>query len=277
MINDYIFKLSDGEELDIDLYGADLPVDSPLIVYVHGFKGFKDWGFVHPLAEYLSERGFVVLTFNFSHNGVGRGSVDFNELDKFSRNTFSREVEELSQLIDVLSTGSSGTRKSDRIGLLGHSRGGAITLLAAARKPQVKAVATWSSVSHLDRYSPQQIESWRQCGHFEVINQRTKQVLRLGIGLLEDVEQNIRGSLNIEKAVRSLQRPLFVVHGEQDESVPASEAGEIVEWSDRSSSELLLVRDQGHTFGVVHPYAGSNPSFDVVLERTEAFFRKHLS
>jgi pimeloyl-ACP methyl ester carboxylesterase len=101
--------------------------------------------------------------------------------------------------------------------------------------------------------------------------------MRLGIDLLDDVEWNIGGSLNVEKAVRELQQPLLVIHGEQDESVPVSEAREIIEWSHQSSGELFLVPNQGHTFGIVHPYAGSNTSFDAVLERTETFFREHLA
>jgi len=39
-------------------------------VYVHGFKGFKDWGFVPYIGETFASKGFAFLTFNFSHNGI---------------------------------------------------------------------------------------------------------------------------------------------------------------------------------------------------------------
>jgi hypothetical protein len=55
------------------------------IIFVHGFKGFKDWGFGPYLAKYLSTKGFFVITFNFSHNGVSIPMDEFTELDKFAQ------------------------------------------------------------------------------------------------------------------------------------------------------------------------------------------------
>jgi pimeloyl-ACP methyl ester carboxylesterase len=140
----------------------------------------------------------------------------------------------------------------------------------------VGAVVTCSAVSHFSRYNEKQIEQWRNQGYYEVINQRTGQVMRLGLELLEDIEANHDGRLSIERAVRSLDRPLLVIHGEDDESVPSAEAREIISWSDPDRSELLLLKGTGHTFGAVHPYAGKTAAFETVLNRTSAFLSKHL-
>ena len=53
---------------------TDLVYDSsiklgPLIIFCHGYKGFKDWGAWPLLSEALAASGFVVIKFNFSHNG----------------------------------------------------------------------------------------------------------------------------------------------------------------------------------------------------------------
>ena len=41
----------------------------PVIIFVHGFKGFKDWGHFNLLMDYFVQQGFVFVKFNFSHNG----------------------------------------------------------------------------------------------------------------------------------------------------------------------------------------------------------------
>ncbi len=98
MKKDYEYICSDGEILRVTSYGEN---NSRCIVYVHGFKGFKDWGFVPYIGQFLVVIGFFVLTFNFSYNGIGENATEFTELEKFAKNTFSREQRELSELIDA--------------------------------------------------------------------------------------------------------------------------------------------------------------------------------
>lgn len=272
----YTLQTADDFPLQVTVYGDELPPVAPLVIFTHGFKGFKDWGFVPPLAEYLSGRGFFVVTFNFSHNGIGSSPAVFERLDLFERNTFSRETSELTQIVNAVREGRLGIARQAPLGVIGHSRGGAITLLTAATLPEVKAVVTWSSVSHLYRYSEKQVELWRSQGFLEVVNQRTQQVMRLGLGLLEDIAQHRDNTLSVEQAVARLDKPLLIIHGEQDEGVPVSEARELHSWSDQSSSELLIVPQTGHTFGAVHPWTGSTPEFTQVLERTGDFFANSL-
>jgi predicted alpha/beta-fold hydrolase len=100
MNNDFILETADKEKLGITVYGIDGSfAGKPCLIYVHGFKGFKDWGFIPFAAEYFAERGFLVITFNFSHNGINGNKLVFTELDKFANNTFSREISELKEVI----------------------------------------------------------------------------------------------------------------------------------------------------------------------------------
>jgi len=41
--------------------------DAPVVIFAHGFKGFKDWGTHNLVANYFAEHGFRYLKFNFSH------------------------------------------------------------------------------------------------------------------------------------------------------------------------------------------------------------------
>lgn len=276
MIEDFKLKSSFGNNINITCYGSEHLNASPCLIYVHGFKGFKDWGFVPYLASYFSINGFCVLTFNFSHNGVGSSFNDFDELDKFAKNTISLEISELSDLVDAYRSGFFGKDVDGRIGFIGHSRGGAVSLLTAIKKPEVNVVSVWCSVAKLDRYTERQKSEWRQRGYVEVLNSRTKQLMRMNVSLLEDIEKNKDGSLNIENAVKNLSKPLLIVHGEQDLTVPLKEAEQIFEWSDKSRAKFVLIPATGHTFNVEHPFSRSNDKLEMVLEKTNEFFKKSL-
>lgn len=267
---------SDGEKLSVTTFGGRPGKDARCVIYAHGFKGFKDWGFVPYIGEYLSARGFFVVTFNFSHNGVGDNPVEFTELEKFARNTYSREIRELSEIVDAVKGGVFGPISKPRVGLLGHSRGGGITLLTTAFKRDIAAAAVWSSVSTFDRYSEEHKQQWRRDGYYEVINARTGQVMHLNIALLDDFEINRDDLHNIEQAVRKITCPLLVVHGEQDESVSVAEGREIHFWAGPEKSELMVVKGTGHTFDAKHPFEGGNPKLDAALEKTAGFFDRHL-
>lgn len=275
MKKDFILKTKKDNILRISTYLND-DIKNPCLVYVHGFKGFKDWGFVPYLGEYFSNNGFFVITFNFSHNGVGKSLTEFDELDNFAKNTISLEVEELNEIIDSYSSGFFGERKNQKIGIIGHSRGGAITLLTGSQRHDVHAVAVWASISKIDRYSDDQKVNWIKKGFTDVLNNRTNQMMKLGIELLNDIELNKQSTLNIENAVKNMNKPLFISHGNQDTSVSISESKEIYNWANKDITTFLEIPETSHTFNIAHPFAGSNSKFDFLLEETNLFFQKHL-
>ncbi len=277
MKKDFILETPSSDVIRVSTFENEDTKVKPCIIYVHGFKGFKDWGFVPYLAEYYSQCGFLVITFNFSNNGVGNSLTEFDELEKFAKNTISREVEELGLVVNSYKNAIFTSNVSEKVGILGHSRGGGVSLILASQKSEISAVAVWASISKFDRYTKKQIDSWKKDGFTEVLNSRTNQMMKLGIELLNDIEANKHDSLNIKKAVRNLNKPLFIAHGDQDTSVPFVEAEEIYSWADKDLTTFLEIPAAGHTFDVVHPFDGSNPKFDLLLTKTNSFFQKYLS
>jgi len=267
---------SQNEKIRITTYGYENAGKVPCIILVHGFKGFKDWGFGPYIGEFLSEQGFFVITFNFSHNGVGDSLTEFTELDKFAKNTFSLEIDELNEIISSYLNGDFCYVNNKNIGLLGHSRGGAISILTGCKNDSVNAVSTWAAVSILDRYSERQKEKWKEKGVFEVINTRTNQVMKLNVCLLEDIEKNGESYLNIEKSVKNLNKPFLIAHGKQDLAVPFEEAEKIFEWAGKKNTEFYSIDSTGHTFDIQHPFKGSNQKFDALLNKTSEFFKSNL-
>jgi dipeptidyl aminopeptidase/acylaminoacyl peptidase len=275
----FTLRASDGETLYCDArFPADAKGPLPIVIFVHGFKGFKDWGSIPYICESIAGQGFYALSFNFSHNGVEGHSMEFTRLDKFAANTFSREVRELHEVIDAVTAGETPRAEladRERIGTVGHSRGGGITLLEASRDPRVRATAVWASVADFNRYPEAQRRRWRENGHFETKNMRTGQIMRLNVTLLDDLENNPE-ALDIGRAAASLGRPLLILHGEQDLSVRIEDGETLAGLADPASTEFVPIPRTNHTFGAVHPFQGTNDTLEGAIERTATFFRKHL-
>jgi pimeloyl-ACP methyl ester carboxylesterase len=275
MSQNYIYNTSENNKINITTYGNSNLENGNCIIFVHGFKGFKDWGFGPYLANYFAEHGNFVITFNFSHNGVGEGITKFDELEKFANNTYSKEVDELKEIVKAYKTDFFGEIRDDnKIGLIGHSRGGGISIIAASFLNEISALVTWSAISKFDRWSDRQKKDWRDRGYIEALNTRTKQMMRLNSVLLDDLESNKFDLLNMEKALKRLKKPYLIVHGDQDLAVPISEAELLYSYSNKAKTELLKISGTGHTFDIKHPFEGTTKAFEMVLEKTNYFFQK---
>jgi len=259
----------------------DLPAGDgvhPAVVACHGFKGFMEWGFFPSLAELLASRGFVVVRFNFTGAGMRPGDELVTDLDAFRENTFSREVDELIEVLDA--TGdriAPGRVDRARVGLFGHSRGGGIALLAAASdawRERLPALVTWASVASFDRASPAMKDYWRRTGVLPFVNQRTGQELPLGIGLLEDLETN-RAALDLEAAAARRRMPWLLVHGDVDETVPHEEA-DLLHAAAAQPAELLKVHGGDHGLGGRHPFNGPTPQLIQAMNATQRWLRRQL-
>ncbi|MBI5727011.1 MAG: alpha/beta hydrolase [Ignavibacteriales bacterium] len=272
MKNDFVFYTRRNHEIKVSIYGIEHIAARPAIIYVHGFKGFKDWGFVPYVGEFFASHGYCLITFNFSHNGIGTDPLAMSETGLFASNTFSLEASELTQIIEAFHFGFFAPDVSKDLFLLGHSRGGGIALVTARKDPSVKAVATWASVARFDRYSKRQKADWKKRGFFEVTNQRTKQVMRLNVTLLEDIEKHKSGILSIRRAMRTLNRPVLIIHGEQDLAVKVDEAEALYEWGNPDLTTIYRIPATGHTFGISHPFEKSTPEFELILKSTLDFF-----
>jgi dipeptidyl aminopeptidase/acylaminoacyl peptidase len=277
MNKDFVLITTKNEKIRITSYGYENLESAPCLIFVHGFKGFKDWGFWPYTGNYFAERGFFVLTFNFSHNGVGENLTEFAELDKFAKNTFSLELEELNEIIDAYLNNFFGKKSKKDIGIVGHSRGGGDSLIVSSKRKEIKAVVTWAAVANFNRYTERQAKEWRKNGFFEVLNTRTNQMMRLNVTLLEDIEKNKNDLLNLEKAANNLNKPLLIIHGEQDLSVKIEEGEQVYNWSNKEKTEFHKIKATGHTFDITHPFESSNRKFDFVLDKTLNFFNKNLN
>jgi pimeloyl-ACP methyl ester carboxylesterase len=240
------FELLSGEGLPIRGNFDAPPGARALVIVVHGFKGFKDWGFFPWVAETLCNHGFAVCRFNMSRSGIGENPDAFDRLDLFAHDTYSIQLADLRTVVAFAQSRFAGLPTF----LLGHSRGGGIALLGARDVPKLAGVATWSAISHANRWDDGAVRDWRRTGWLDVINARTKQNMRMSTAILDDFEAH-RDRLDILHAASLLDVPLLVIHGANDESVPAAEAEEIARRA--RTSALLIIGKASHTYNAIHP------------------------
>ena len=207
---------------------------------------------------------------------MGPDGEHFTELDRFGHATHSGDVADIGIVMDALRDGSlAGVKPPALTALFGHSRGGGAAVLYAGRHAGVDGLVTWNAIGTVHRWSDEQLAEWKEKGRLEIPNLRTGQVMPLYRDLLDDIEQHGGTTLNIPAAAERIDVPWLIVHGEEDEAVPVSDAKLLYE-SAGPDAKLQIVKGGSHTFGARHPWEGAPPELQQAMDLTAAFLSRHL-
>jgi pimeloyl-ACP methyl ester carboxylesterase len=227
-----------------------------VVIFCHGYKGFKDWGAWNLMATKFAKAGFFFVKFNFSHNGgTAENPIDFPDLEAFGNNNYTKELDDLETVLDWVSSEEKFKNEinMDDISVIGHSRGGGIVLLKANEDARIKKVISLAAVADIGSRSSitGDLENWKKDGVKYVVNGRTKQQMPHFYQFYEDFKAN-EERLNIQKAVEKIEIPQLVIHGDKDTSVSVDEAHKIHSWNPNSILEIIENAD--HVFNVSHPW-----------------------
>ena len=243
--------LKSEKKFSADAFYLDSEEKLPLIIFVHGYKGYKDWGTWELMGEKLAEAGFYFVKFNMSHNGTTiENPNDFDDLEAFGENNYSKELDDLEIVINHFK--NQKEVDSDSIVLIGHSRGGGISTIKASENKSITKLITLASISTLDRFPINEaFENWKKDGVYFVENARTKQKMPHYFQFFEDYENN-KERLDVEKACRNLTIPSLFIHGSNDEAVELKHSENLHHWT--KDSQLKIIENAGHTFGAKEPW-----------------------
>lgn len=253
---DFIIEGKHQKPILIDATYFQNKINLPIIIFCHGYKGFKDWGAWNVMAHAFAKAGFCFIKFNFSHNGgTMEQPIDFPDLEAFGNNNYTKELDDLEFVINwvVENNTIKNISNTSNINLIGHSRAGGIVSIKAEEDNRIKKVISLAGVSSFRKRTSttDDLEQWKKDGVKYVLNGRTKQQMPHYYQFYTDFIKH-EERLTIKRAVTNLTIPHLIIHGNNDTSVLIDEAENLHKWN--SNSKLKLIDDANHVFGAQHPW-----------------------
>lgn len=247
----------------------------PLVIFVHGYKGYKDWGAWNLMAEKFAEAGFFFVKFNFSHNGTTLISpTGFDDLKAFGNNNYSKELSDLGFVIDHFIKDTQVNPQ--KVILIGHSRGGGISIIKTCEDERINALITLASVDTLDRFPKNEgLAEWENKGVYYVENARTKQEMPHYYQFFEDFKNN-EHRFDVERSMEMAKAHVLIIHGTSDEGVQVKNAEHLHILN--PNSELFLIENGNHTFGAKEPWTETELPEDLntVVEKCIQFMNDKI-
>jgi uncharacterized protein len=205
-----VIRNPSGERLDYTYTAAEGVSDDTapdaVVILAHGVTAHKDRPVLIALSASLSQAGVASLRLSFAGNGGSEG--------RYEDSMPSKEVGDLQSVTDALERW--GVR---HIACVGHSMGGAVGVLTAAREPRISALVSlagmvrvrWFFETHFGRLTPGE-------------PMLEKPECPWSLALLEDA----RRIDTVLPQAAQIAVPWLLVHGDADELVPHQDSVDAV-------------------------------------------------
>jgi len=272
---EHLIEGFEGGEILLDISYQDLKSGTqPLAIFVHGFKGFKDWGAFNAVSQQMAARGLAWCKFNFSRNGTTPDKpTEFADPEAFGNNNYGIELTEIGLVLDWVESQSEHFHlNKNEIYLVGHSRGATMAIIKTVEDERVKKTVAWAPFFDMkSRFRKETIEKWEQDVVWWVDNKRTGQKLPLYPQFFKDYAiQSHR--FDMAEVSANYEKPLLLLHAKDDLAVDAAESGMF--YDHIAHSIRIELESGGHTFGVSHPFDDDKPlpeALDQVVDDTFEF------
>jgi alpha-beta hydrolase superfamily lysophospholipase len=193
MVESVVFE-SEGQKISGMLHLPDVWARA-CVIASHGLLSSKNREKYIALGERLSREGFSMLRFDFRGIGESEGRIEDD--------TVSKRIADLGSAISFI---RSRLGPKTRLGLVGSSLGGYVTLIRASMDKKIKAIVIWATPFHLDNLKS---------------NKGTEGYPLPGEAFFKDLRKHRLLPL-LPKVSNCM-----VIHGEEDELVPVDQAWEI--------------------------------------------------
>lgn len=221
-----------GERLDHTFHPGGRA--AALVVLGHGVTGNKDRPHLVALAEGLSKLGWPCLRFSFSGNGGSEGN--------FGDSTISKEIGDLQAVLDLVPDDAA-------VIYIGHSMGGAVGVLAAARDLRIRALVSLAGMTHTAEFCSREFGDQTPGAGF----MWDEPDCPLSEGFVDDMQQ-IDSTLDAAAAVT---QPWLLVHGTADDVVPIGDGRDAFDAAECEKT-WAEIDGAGHSFEGFHePLVGA--------------------
>lgn len=234
------FLNSAGEYLDTAYHPGSR--HDVLLLLAHGLTGNLDRPLQKALAEGLSARGWPCLRISFSGHGDSEG--------RFKDMTITKEVADLFSIIDQLPNHL-------KLGYIGHSMGGAVGTLAAARDERIRLLVTLCGMAQTAAFCAREFGNvtpgegcmWDEPEH------------PLSQAFIDDLRE-IGDTLGAATAVVA---PWLLIHAADDDLIPLSDSREAYAAAEQPK-RLVEIPHGGHSF--------DDASYPLVIDAIDAWLRE---
>lgn len=222
MSHPFEIRNSAGEAIDHTFHPG---IHSEVLVVIgHGVTGHKDRPHLVALAEGLAARGWPCLRISFSGNGASEGD--------FENSCITREIGDLQAVFDAVPDTAN-------IIYVGHSMGGAVGVLTAARDLRIRILVSISGMTHTSDFVAREFGDLTPGEGF----MWDKKDCLLSQRYVDDLYQ-IGDTLSAAAAVT---QPWLLIHGEADDVVPIRDSEDAFEAAD-TEKEFVRIPGADHLF-----------------------------
>lgn len=232
---DVEFKSADGDvKLSgwwIDSRRNGTAQNGKTIIFAHGYKQnrLQDRVPILEMAKLLSDKGYNSLLFDFRNSGVSEG--DLTSVGYFEKQ----------DLLGAIQYAKSVYPDSDIV-LIGFSMGASVSIITAAESPDVVGVIADSPFDDLDSYLRENLSVWSGLPDFPFTP--------LILGILPPLTGIKTSEVSPINSVTKLgKRPLLLIHGDADESIPMDNSKRILAAAaDNPNAQLWVVQGADHVW-----------------------------
>jgi len=202
---------------------------SLIIIVCHGFMGshIGVWYSYVELARELAKHGFAVLRFDFRGSGDSQG--------KFENQIIGVKLQDFDIALKFLSRFKS--LDFNKVGVVGHSQGGAIANFAAGKHKNIKSLVEWATVADFELF-PWWTRGWftrlLKRGYYEAYGTH-----RIPSKIYKDMLK-----YKPLEAVKKLNIPILFIHGTKDKEVGLKHS--VMLYKASNNSKLIKIKDADH-------------------------------
>lgn len=195
-----------------------------LVVLAHGVTGNKDRPHLVALAEGLSARGWPCLRISYAGNGGSEG--------RFEDSCISKEVGDLQSVLDSVP-------RDVKVAYVGHSMGGAVGVLTAARDLRIRALISLAGMTHTADFVKREFGDVTPGAGF-MWDEEDHPLSETYVNDLSRIESTLT-------AAAAVTQPWLLIHGDADDLVPIQDGRDAFEAA-LCEKEFLAIAGAGHSF-----------------------------
>lgn len=230
-----------GEKIDHAFHPADR--DDVLVVLAHGVTGDKDREMLVTLAEGLAAKGWPAMRMSFSGNGASEG--DFRD------STISKEVDDLQAVLDQV----KGAKK---IAYIGHSMGGAVGALAAAKDDRIDVLVSLAGMVRTKDFCETEF-GMETPGTGCMWEDESKPLSQAYVDDMHAIDTTFDAAENV-------RAPWLLIHGTEDDVVLPKDSDDLYPRL-KVKKKLVKVEGANHMFP---------NDYDLLISEVNAWLGEHL-